>query len=59
MNTEKSQQNSVSPIAAANHYLAGMSFWEARSKVLQDMVVEREIEIARLKSLLPPDPDPA
>ncbi|WMT90170.1 hypothetical protein [Pelagibacterium sp. H642] len=51
----------ISPLSAAAHYLAGMQMWEARAKSLQALVDAQDAEITRLREQLavyePPEPD--
>ncbi len=51
----------IPPLSAAAHYLAGMQMWEARAKSLQALVDAQDAEITRLRERLavyePPEPD--
>ena len=61
--------NTIPPLSAAAHYMAGMQMWEGRAKSLQALVDAQDAEINQLRERLavhePPDapapnePDPA
>lgn len=42
----------IPPLSAAAHYLAGMQMWEGRAKSLQALVDAQDAEITQLRGLL-------